>query len=80
MNYIALIKGKNIKIVSSDKFAARLYLLKNNIVDENDNFIIFKIGEIPEWVTLDIFNKARELFPEKTKESLWFLDVIKHVL
>ncbi len=79
MNYICLTRDKNLKIVSSDKFSARMYLLKNGIVQEDDSFIIIKEGELPNWVTLSIYNKARELFPEKTKESLWFLDLIRNV-
>lgn len=79
MKYIVLTRDKNLTVQASDKFAARLYLLKNDIVQENDNFIIIKEGELPPWVTLNIFNKARELFPEKTKESLWFLHLIKDI-
>ena len=77
MNYIALIKGKNIKIVSSDRFAARIYLLKNNIVEENDNFIIMKENEIPSWVTLEIYDRVRRIFPDGVKDMLWLLDLIK---
>ncbi len=79
MKYIVLTQDKTFTIQAADKFSARTFLLKKEVVKEGDNFIIFKTGEIPEGITLDIYNRTRNLFPENTRDVLWLLHDLKNI-